>query len=284
MKYEFIRKKLDNGLVILFEKRKLPVVSISASVRQGFAYEPGKVKGISHFTEHMLFKGTKARSYKEITEQIEKRGGILNAYTDEEVTSYWNKLPNKHFSTGIDIASDLVLNPALSKLEFEKEKRVILEEIKMYRDNPQLHVLAKIKSLLYKKPFGINGAGTHKTVSKLTPQDIANFVDSEYKTNKMFLCVVGNTSLEDIEKFGKRFPKSVGKPRQAKVIKINKQEIEKRRDIDQANFVLGFHTAGLRDKQRYSYQDEDCIHAFTELFHNVSFHPAIAGLYKTYFT
>jgi len=84
-----------------------------------------------------MFKGTKTRTYKEIAEEIEKKGGILNASTSEEFTSYWAKLPKKYFSIGSEIVRDLILNPKFDKKEFEKEKRVILEEIKMYHDNPE---------------------------------------------------------------------------------------------------------------------------------------------------
>src|SRR3989344_346851 len=147
-------------------------------------------KGISHFIEHLLFKGTKKRSQKEIATEIEKKGGILNAFTSEEITSFWNKIPSKHLATGVDIVSDLILNPKFDAAEFEKEKQVILEEIKMYKDNPQLHVLDKIKEMLYKKPFGISGTGTNESVLGLKREDLIKFHDSNYSTNRMFLCVV----------------------------------------------------------------------------------------------
>ena len=254
MYHEFIKKKLGNGLTILFEKRKLPVVSIASAIKQGFAYETEKEKGISHFVEHLMFKGTKTRTYKQIGEEIEKKGGILNAFTGEEVTSYWNKVPNKYVENGLDISSDLILNPKFDKKEFEKEKGVILEEIKMYRDNPQVYVIDKIKELLYKKPFGMSGIGTVKSVSNISHEDILRFYDSKYKTNKMILCVVGNTSLGVVDEWGEKFPKNIGKVSEVKPVKINKKIIEKRKGIDQANYVFGFHTCSLRDKRRYDYE------------------------------
>jgi len=252
MKHEFIRKKLSNGLVILFEKRKMPVVSVSASVRQGFAYEDAKKKGISHVAEHIMFKGSKSRTRREIVEEIEKKGGVLNAYTDEEVTSYWNKVPSKHFSIGMDIATDLILNPRFDEVEFQKEKKVILEEIKMYKDAPRLFVFDKIKSLLYKKPFGISGIGTNKSVMGISRDDLISFFGAQYKTNKMFLSVVGNTSLEQIEKFGKKFPDNTGGVGMANPVKINLQAVVKRKGIDQANFVFAHHISSLKNKGRYA--------------------------------
>lgn len=251
---EFIKKKLHNGLTILFEKRNLPVVSIGTAVRQGFAYENEKKKGISHVMEHLTFKGTLTRSYKEIAREIEKKGGVMNAFTDEELTCFWNKIPSKYSGFGIDIASDLILNPKIEEVEFEKEKKVILEEIKMYHDNPQSYVFDKIKALLYKKPFGISGIGTPESVFSIKRKELFDFFNKEYKTNKMILCAVGNTSLEELEEYGKKFPFSKGSTGKARINRINKRIIEKRKGVDQANYVMGIHACNSGDKKRYSYE------------------------------
>ena len=177
---EFYRKKLDNGLTVIFEKRKTPVVSIASSVKFGAQHESEKIKGISHFIEHLVFKGTKTRSVSEIPQEIESKGGILNAFTAEELTSYWNNLPAKYFELGAEISRDLVLNPVFEKTALERERKVILEEIKMYHDNPQMYVLEKIKGMLYKKPFGESIAGTHETVSKLNQKQILQIFNSVY--------------------------------------------------------------------------------------------------------
>ena len=121
----FYRKKLSNGLTVLFEKRNLPIVTTSVSSKVGAEYEQENTKGISHFIEHLVFKGTKNRKQQEISGDIEKKGGILNAFTGEEVTCFWNKLPNKHLKLGIDISSDLALNPLFEQTELERERKVI---------------------------------------------------------------------------------------------------------------------------------------------------------------
>jgi len=144
---EFHRKKLDSGVTVIFEKRKTPVVSVASSVKFGAQYETEDIKGISHFIEHLVFKGTKKRSVSQIAQEVESKGGIINAFTGEEITCYWNKVPNKHFSLGADISRDLVLNPVFEKTALERERKVILEEIKMYHDNPSTHVLEKIKEM-----------------------------------------------------------------------------------------------------------------------------------------
>src|SRR3989338_7775932 len=136
----FQKKKLKNGIIVLYEQRDLPLISLSITNRFGGAYEQSKTKGIAHFIEHLLFTGTKTRTHEQISREIEKKGGVLNAFTAHEVTSYWFKLPSEHLFSGLEILIDMLKNPVFNPEKFEKEKRVILEEIKMYHDSPQSHV------------------------------------------------------------------------------------------------------------------------------------------------
>ncbi|PIN77248.1 hypothetical protein COV15_02785 [Candidatus Woesearchaeota archaeon CG10_big_fil_rev_8_21_14_0_10_34_12] len=252
---EFYKKKLKNGLTVLFEKRSLPVVSISASVNMGAAFENEKNKGMSHFMEHLMFKGTNSRSQEEIAREIEKKGGVLNAYTSEEITSYWNKLPSRHIFTGISIASDLILNPKFDAVEFEKEKKVIVEEIKMYHDSPGRHVYDKIKEMLYKKPFGMSIAGTEQIINGMTRQGIVDSFESIYTSDSMVLAVVGDADFDEIcRQAEKIYPKKTRKILEHNPIKQNSQQTEKRSGIDQAHFIFGFHAPALKDKQRYTYE------------------------------
>ena len=255
----FYRKKLDNGLTVIFEKRKGPVVSIASSVRFGAQYESEKIKGISHFIEHLVFKGTKNRSVEDIPKDIEGKGGVLNAFTGEEITCYWNKMPAKYFELGIDVSRDLVLNPLFDKEALERERKVILEEIKMYHDNPSTHVLEKLKELLYEKPFGLSIAGTHKTVAGLTREKVIDLFNSIYSTNNMILSVVGNVGWEQVLEEANKFPKINKKINQIPIIPKNGEIIEKRKGIDQAHEVLGFHMPKLNDKNRYAAEVFDSI-------------------------
>jgi predicted Zn-dependent peptidase len=256
---EFYRRKLDNGLTVLFEKRKGPVVAVSSSVKFGAQHENEKIKGISHFIEHLVFKGTKKRSVKEIAGAIEGKGGIINAFTGEEITCYWNKIPSKYFNLGADVSRDLVVSPVFEAKALERERKVILEEIKMYHDNPSTYVLEKIKEMLYEKPFNMGIAGTLKTVSGLSRAGVIGLFNSIYSTNNIVFCVVGNTSWEQVLKEAKRFPKRFSKIDSLPLYKKHGELIEKRKGIDQAHEVLGLHMPRLKDSNRYAGEIFDII-------------------------
>jgi len=257
---EFYRKRLKNGLTVLFEKRSLPVVCSSVGVRWGSEHESERLKGVSHFIEHLVFKGTKKRNVQQISEEIEKKGGIINAFTSEEITCFWNKLPSRHLGVGIDIASDLALNPLFEKEALERERKVILEEIKMYHDNPQFYVINKIKELLYEKPFGLFGAGTIETMSKMKREDVLNTFKENYATNNMILAVVGKAEFQEICEFAERaFPKTEKKIKEGKIVLKNSQLIEKRKALEQAHLVFGYHVPTLLSKNRYAAEILDII-------------------------
>jgi len=258
-KDNFYYKKLDNGISVIFEERKIPVVAISASVRYGAQYENENIKGISHFIEHMVFKGTKNRSFEQIPREIEKRGGIINAFTEEDITSYWNKIPSRYFNIGSDVVRDLVLNPLFDENSFEIEKKVILEEIKMYKDNPMTYVLEKIKECLYEKPFNISIAGTLESVSNMSRQQLIDLFNSVYSTNNMIFCSVGKVSWEEVLEEAKKFPKSNKKINKVAIVLKNSEHVEKRKDIDQAHEVIGFHMPKLIEKNRYAAEIFDSI-------------------------
>ena len=256
---EFRRKVLDNGITIIFEKRKTPVVSVASSVKFGAQYEKESIKGISHFIEHLVFKGTKKRSVTEIPQEIESKGGILNAFTSEEITSYWSKLPSKYFKLGADISRDLILNPLFEEKSLERERKVVLEEIKMYHDNPSSFVVKKIKEMLYEKPFNMFIAGTLKTVAGLSRKKILDLFHAIYSTNNMIFSVVGNVSWGEVLEEAKKFPKINKRINSIPIILKNGQLIKKRKGIDQAHEVFGFHMPKLDDKNRYAAEVFDSI-------------------------
>ena len=250
---KFYRTILKNGMTILFEKRNLPVVSVAFAVRNGGVNESLEEKGISHFIEHMLYKGTPKRNSKKIAEEIEKNGGELNGFTSEMVTAYWCKMPSKKLDIAFDVLGDLIKNPLFDKKEFEKERKVIFEEIKMYKDSPRLHIFDEIQKSLYGGTLGINLAGTFETMNLITLEKMVEKFKQVYTPNNLILCVVGDANFEKIVNFAeKKFGNEKGEVPKVDFCFKNESKIEKRKGIDQANLVFAYHVPLAGDKRGYA--------------------------------
>jgi len=250
---EFKRVKLSNGLTILHERRELPVTTIMLASRFGSAYESEKEKGIAHFLEHMCFKGTQQRSAKEIGAAIEKLGGIINAFTGEEVTNFHVKLPSEHLEIGMDVLFDLYFNSIFPDEEIKKEAKVVCEEIKMYKDHPKMFVLTKLKGLLYKKPFGLLISGAEKNVLGFNRKFLLEKFNEMYVPENSILCVVGNNNIEEIVRLAEKF--CTNKRGTRTILKKPalqlKNFLEKRKGIEQANVALGIRVP-FSEKERYA--------------------------------
>ncbi len=251
---EFKKKILENGLTVLHEKRDVPVTTVMLAAKFGAVYESSEEKGIAHFMEHLCFKGTDKRDVKQIAGEVEKVGGDLNAFTHEEVTAYHVKLPSEHLNVAMDVIFDIFFNASFPEVEVEKEGNVICEEIKMYRDNPRMHVLDKIKNNLYEKPFGDFIGGTKETVKSMTRDQLFKKHRSVYVPKNSILCVVGNNDFEEVLKLAEelvvdRDGEKIEKPE----IKFQDvKDVEKRGDIHQANLALGFHFPIASEAGRYA--------------------------------
>jgi predicted Zn-dependent peptidase len=160
---------------------------------------------------------------------------------------------------GADISRDLVTSPIFEKNALERERKVILEEIKMYNDNPSTFVLERIKEMLYEKPFNMSIAGTAETVSSLSRDKVVELYKNIYSSNNMIFSVVGDVSWEAVLREAKKFPKNSKKIGNIDVVLRNGQLISKRKGIDQAHEVIGFHMPKLGDKNRYAGEVFDSI-------------------------
>jgi predicted Zn-dependent peptidase len=255
MATKFLRKVLKNGMTILFEKRDLPVVSVAFAVRNGGVNESNEEKGISHFIEHMLYKGTPTRNSKKIAEEIEWNGGEMNGFTDQTITTYWCKMPSKHLNVALDVLSDMVKNPLFDEKELEKERKVIFEEIKMRKDNPKIYVCDKIQGYLYDEPLGSSLIGTQETMDSVDRDKIVKKFEEIYQPNNIILSVVGDADFEKIVEFvEKNFGNKKGKVPQIKIKKKIKSNTEKRKGIDQANLVFAYHVPLASDNKSYAAQ------------------------------
>ena len=249
----FLRKRLSNGMIVLFEKRELPVASFSITNRFGAAYEESKIKGIAHFIEHLVFTGTKTRTHEDISREIEKKGGVLNAFTSQEVTSLLFKLPSEHLFAGIDIIIDMLKNPKFDENKFEREKKVILEEIKMYHDDPRLAVTDHIETNLFEKPFGERIIGNEKTITAMKRDFVVDYFKKNYSPENYIISIVGDADFEKVCVYlEKNFAKGGKKPGLIEIKKKNAESFEERAGIDQAHLVFAFHAPLAGTKEFYA--------------------------------
>ncbi len=247
---KFQKKILSNGITILHENRDVPVVSFSISNPFAASHENSEIKGVAHLIEHLVFTGTKTRTNEEISKEIEKRGGVLNAFTSHDVTSFWFKLPSEHLFTGADIIVDILKNSVFEKEKFEKEKKVVMEEIKMRHDNPQIDIFRKLEENLYEKPFGEGIIGSEKTISALKRDFVFDYFKKNYSPENYIIAVVGKSDFSKVCSYiEKQFQahKKILAP--VPVKKKTSESTEEREGIDQAHFAIGFHAPSADNKK-----------------------------------
>ena len=188
------KEQLDNGLRLV--TNAMPgrsSLSLGIWIRTGGRYETAQNKGISHFLEHLVFKGTAKYSCRQIKESIEGIGGSLNGFTSEELTCYLVKIPADYMGRALDILSQMVVNPSIPAQEVEKEKHVILEELKMYKDLPQAYVYDLLDELLWPgHPLGSPVIGTVESVSAVTRATLRSFQQRFYNPANIVVSAAGN--------------------------------------------------------------------------------------------
>lgn len=186
--------ELSNGLrIVTGFMPGMSSVSIGAWVGVGSRYEEERLGGVSHFLEHLLFKGTRTRSAKQITEEIEGLGGNINAFTSEEHTCYTTKVPHKHLSKGVEILADMLLNSTLDPKEIERERGVIQEEMNMVKDNPSEYVQDLLGRLLWPDhPLGRMIIGTSESIQRMTRKEILDYKNLHYTTENMVVAAAGH--------------------------------------------------------------------------------------------
>lgn len=251
--------RLKNKLIIILEKKLTQTITIQATVKTGSNSENKKINGISHFIEHMLFEGTKKRKNSRIiSNEIESLGGELNAYTSNERTSFYVKVPKKHTGKALDIIADILQNPLFSEKTIEKERRVILKEINLHKDEPRFHQWILFTQTLFKKhPAKLPPYGTAESVKGIKRKDLLNYYTDYYTSNNTILSIVGNFNKNITQKIKNQFKnfKSKKLPKIKKIIepKQNKITIKKeKRKILSSYMVLGYKTVPRTNKDSYT--------------------------------
>lgn len=252
------KKKLSNGVrVVLIPQKDAPTVTMLTLVGVGSNMETTKQNGISHFLEHVCFKGTEKRpTAKGINEEIESMGAISNAFTAEEYTGFYAKGHPRHVRTLVDIVGDIVLNATIPSTEVEKEKGVIVEEINMYEDMPQSKVFDLLTAIAYgDTPAGRGIIGTKESVRALSAKDIVSYKKKYYCAENMVVVVAGafdeSEVLSTIKQTFKHVPSgttSVYKP--VRLTTKTPQSSIQHRAIDQAHTAILFPSVDRKHADR----------------------------------
>jgi predicted Zn-dependent peptidase len=250
------KSTLPNGVRVLTESMtSVRSASLGIWADVGSAVERKEKRGVSHFVEHMLFKGTERRSAREIAETMDGVGGNLNAFTDKETTCYYGKVIDHHVPLAIEVLADMFLHSLFDPAELLKEQKVILEEIRMYDDAPDdlIHDLF-VRSMWSESSLGEPTIGYAETVSNLTRDDLKQHMSAHYQPNTVVVAAAGNVEHEAIVEFCAKafegFEGSCEAPR-PEAPRLTPASLVKEKDTEQAYVVLGTRGLSSRDERRY---------------------------------
>ena len=250
---------LENGIRLVSERiPTLKSVTIGIWVNTGSRDESPAQAGYAHFIEHMFFKGTTARSATDISREIDALGGEMNAFTTRETTTYYVKILDQHLPEAIDLLADLFLRSRLGKKEIEKEKQVILEEIRMVQDDPEdlvqeLHT----KLTMGRHPLSRPILGRESTILRIRRQDLVEYIDTYYRPEEIVLAVAGNFNQQQLEKtmartFGRYRPSASVPPGKRWPPELCGGAIVKQKPLEQVHLCLGLKGVAAGHKDRYA--------------------------------
>jgi predicted Zn-dependent peptidase len=232
-------------------------VSVGVWIGVGGRHEPQSVCGISHFIEHMLFKGTRRRSSAEISQAVEGIGGYLNAFTSEENTCYFAKASHDHFECVLDVLVDMYLNPLFAPADIEKERGVIKEELAMYLDQPQHHVQELLSATLWPDhPLGRSLTGTPRSLDAIQRRTILGYKQRNYIAANTIVAAAGRCVHDQVVRTAERMLRRIGRGRAPRfeaapngsrgpTLRLHKKETE------QTHLALGFHSCSRKSSRRF---------------------------------
>lgn len=254
---KFTKKVLHNGLrLVTVPMKDNETVTVLVLVEAGSKYETKKINGLSHFLEHMCFKGTTKRPKAiDISKELDALGSQYNAFTAQEYTGYYAKSDARHFSKIFDVVSDIYLNSTFPEVEMQKEKGVIIEEINMYEDMPNRHVQDLMMELLYgDQPAGWNIAGGKKNILNMKREDFVKYKKEHYLPEATTLVVAGKIKEKDVLKEVNRVFGKILRGEKVQKLKVQEKQIKPEvlisyKKTDQTHFVLATRSYDLFSKK-----------------------------------
>jgi len=251
---------LDSGLrVVTTPVPTAQSVSVNVFVGVGSRAEDRRINGLSHYLEHMMFKGTERRKTAiEIAEAIEGAGGILNAYTSQEVTCYWNQVPFDKLPLAMDVLADMMLRSLIDAEELDRERTVVQQEIQRAHDQPGAwagHLLSE--ACFGDQPLGWPVAGTVETVQEMQRDDFARHIGTWYVPQNMVLSVAGNTTQKEVVAHARRLFEGLSGQAPPDVPKVGggipeRNVVVESRDIAQSNMAMALRAVSRLDPDRYA--------------------------------
>lgn len=251
----FHKRVLENGVrVVSFPMPEMRSVSVGLWIETGSRQENLSNNGISHFIEHLLFKGTETRSARKIAEIFDSIGGQINAFTGKEATCFYTKTLSKHLELSIDVLSDIFFNSLINPQEMELEKSVVIEEIHMYEDSPEEIVHDLVTELTWKKSLGYPILGSLDNIQNMTRKDIVEYKNFHYTPNRVVIAVAGNYDEKELDRLVEKYFLDWNADFSKAIYVKNdfhsgEQFVEK--DTEQAHFCISY--PGLKSHDELSY-------------------------------
>ena len=247
--------KLNNGMTVISDSiDSIETISLGIFVSVGSVNEEDNQKGLSHFLEHMVFKGTTTRNALQISSEIESVGGIMNAFTGQEMTGFHVKILKEHLPLAIDIISDMLQNPTFDPIEFDRERKVVIQEIKMVNDSPDDYISDLFQSTCFtNERLGSPILGFEEGILSYTPDDIRNYMNTNYSIDKMVLVASGNVKHDELVDLANKF---IVKLKQFRTKQVKKQNytggyLYKERDLEQIHIMIGYEGYSYNDDNKY---------------------------------
>jgi predicted Zn-dependent peptidase len=248
-----------NGLTVATaEMPHMASVAVGIWVGVGGRYEPASLCGVSHFIEHLLFKGTRHRSAKQISQDIEGIGGYLNAFTTEENTCFYSKACHHRFNDLIEVLMDMFLNSKFDPVEIDKERNVIKEELAMYLDQPHQHVQELLNETLWPDhPLGRPLTGTEQTIDALTRAQIVSYQRTNYLSKTTLVVAAGDVQHEHVVKAVSKYARHMPQGRSPTFLPAPHEQQEPRlrlftKTTEQTQLALGVRTCSRHDERRFA--------------------------------
>jgi predicted Zn-dependent peptidase len=253
------KSQLKNGLrIITVPVKNSKSVTVLILVGTGSKYETKEINGISHFLEHMFFKGTQKRpDTLNISETLDQIGGEYNAFTSKEVTGFWAKVDKKHTDIALDWISDMFLNSKFEEEEIQREKGVIVEELNMYLDTPMAYVSELFEDLLYKdQPAGWRIVGERENILSFDRKKIVDYFEKHYSNKNTVICVAGDITAKQVQEkalkyFGELEQRDLPLKEPVAEKQSNPEILIHTKKTDQTHFCLGVRAYNMFDPRRY---------------------------------